>query len=226
MAEMTTEQVKTLLESFAAVCGSNSKAKELCSDAIKFVEQQAQEIAAANARIAELKKQKPSYKKEFDCVYEKLKAEESLSKHYKKRAARAEAKAKQLIKKLTYNTPSFRDGKCDEELLTIDENELVPLKSCMCDRLKQAEAQCNQMEADCADFQAIIKRLQEENAKRFNDNTAMHERMMGAEAQNKRMREALDAANVIVGNLENETKVENKHLNAFYRAKAALEEKP
>ena len=57
MAEMTTEQVKTLLESFAAVCGSNSKAKELCSDAIKFVEQQAQEIAAANARIAELEQQ-------------------------------------------------------------------------------------------------------------------------------------------------------------------------
>ena len=58
-------------------------------------------------------------------------------------------------------------------------------------RREQAEAQCNEMEADCADFQAIIKRLQEENAKRFNDNTAMHGRMLGAEAQNKRMREAL-----------------------------------
>ena len=80
------------------------------------------------------------------CVYEKLKAEESLSKHYNQRAEKAEAKAKQLIKKLTYNTPSFRDGECDENLLTIDENELVPLKSCMCDRLEQAEAQNKRMQ--------------------------------------------------------------------------------
>ena len=45
MTEITAEQVKTLLESFAALCGSNAKAKELCGDAIKFVEQQAAEIA-------------------------------------------------------------------------------------------------------------------------------------------------------------------------------------
>ena len=45
MAEMTAEKVKALLESFAALCGSNAKAKELCGDAIKFVEQQAAEIA-------------------------------------------------------------------------------------------------------------------------------------------------------------------------------------
>ena len=64
-------------------------------------------------------------------------------------------------------------------------------------RREQAEAQCNEMEVVNTELQA----------------------------QNKLMREALDAANVIVGNLENETKVENKHLNAFYRAKAALEEK-
>ena len=48
-------------------------------------------LTAANARIAELENQKPSYKKEFDCVYEKLKAEESLSKHYNQRAEQAEA---------------------------------------------------------------------------------------------------------------------------------------
>ena len=48
-------------------------------------------LAAANARVAELENQKPSYKKEFDCVYEKLKAEESLSKHYNQRAEAAEA---------------------------------------------------------------------------------------------------------------------------------------
>ena len=51
MAEITTEQVKTLLESFAALCGSNSKAKELCGDAIKFVEQQAQEIAKLKEQL-------------------------------------------------------------------------------------------------------------------------------------------------------------------------------
>ena len=45
MAEMTAAEVKTLIESFAAVCGSNSKAKELCGDAVGFIEQQAQEIA-------------------------------------------------------------------------------------------------------------------------------------------------------------------------------------
>ena len=48
MAEMTAEKVKTLLESFAALCGSNAKAKELCGDAIKFVEQQAAEIERLN----------------------------------------------------------------------------------------------------------------------------------------------------------------------------------
>ena len=51
MAEMTTEQVKTLFESFAALCGSNAKAKELCGDAIKFVEQQEQEIAKLTAQL-------------------------------------------------------------------------------------------------------------------------------------------------------------------------------
>ena len=51
MAEMTAEQVKTLLESFAALCGSNSKAKELCGDAIKFVEQQAATIEALEKTI-------------------------------------------------------------------------------------------------------------------------------------------------------------------------------
>ena len=50
-----------------------------------------QQLAAANARVAELETQKPSYKAEFDCVYKKLKAEESLSAHYKQRAEQAEA---------------------------------------------------------------------------------------------------------------------------------------
>ena len=44
MAEMTAAKVKMLLESFAAVCGSNSKAKGLCGDAVEFVEQQAQGV--------------------------------------------------------------------------------------------------------------------------------------------------------------------------------------
>lgn len=64
------------------------------------------------------------------------------AKAWKQRAEQSEAKVKRLIKKLTYNTPTFRDGECDDKLLTIDENELVPLKSCMCDRLEQAEASC------------------------------------------------------------------------------------
>ena len=51
MAEMTAENVKALLESFAALCGSNAKAKELCGDAIKFVEQQAAEIAKLKAQL-------------------------------------------------------------------------------------------------------------------------------------------------------------------------------
>ena len=50
MAEMTAAKVKMLLESFAAVCGSNSKAKELCGDAVGFVEQQAQEIERLQIR--------------------------------------------------------------------------------------------------------------------------------------------------------------------------------
>ena len=54
MAEMTAKKVKMLLESFAAVCGSNAKAKELCSDAIKFVEQQQQTIDHQNLQIAKL----------------------------------------------------------------------------------------------------------------------------------------------------------------------------
>lgn len=74
---------------------------------------------------------------------------------------------------------------------TIAKEGLLKHEESLVQRAEQAEAKCNQMEADCADFQAIIKRLQEENAKRFNDNTAMYKRMMGAEAQNKRMREAL-----------------------------------
>ena len=48
---MTAEKVKALLESFAAVCGSNSKAKELCGDAIKFVEQQAQQLESIKALL-------------------------------------------------------------------------------------------------------------------------------------------------------------------------------
>ena len=50
MAEMTAEQVKTLLESFAALCGSSAKAKELCGDAIKFIERQAAEIAKLDTK--------------------------------------------------------------------------------------------------------------------------------------------------------------------------------
>ena len=53
-------------------------------------------LAAANARVAELEQQKPSYKAEFDCVYEKLKAEEVLSKHYKQRAEQAEARCAEI----------------------------------------------------------------------------------------------------------------------------------
>ena len=77
-------------------------------------------------------------------------------------------------------------------------------------------------------MKALNKIKQMEDAIKFDFERFMEfqRRAEQAEAQNKRMREALDAANVIVGNLENETKVENKHLNAFYRAKAAVEEKP
>lgn len=49
-----------------------------------------QQLTAANARISELKKLKPSYKKEFDCMYQKFKAEEKLSAHYKLLSAQAE----------------------------------------------------------------------------------------------------------------------------------------
>ena len=83
-------------------------------------------------------------------------AKEKANQHYseqyvrtcraEQRADIAEEKAKRLIKKLTYNTPSFRDGECNEELLAINENELVSLNSCMCDRLEQAEAQCVAMQ--------------------------------------------------------------------------------
>lgn len=54
MAEMTADKVKTLLESFAALCGSNSKAKELCGESIKFVEQQQQQIEQQAAEIERL----------------------------------------------------------------------------------------------------------------------------------------------------------------------------
>lgn len=64
----------------------NKKLCEIAGEASKYRIEIQQQLAAANARIAELEKQKPSYKAEFDCVYEKLKAEESLSKHYKQRA--------------------------------------------------------------------------------------------------------------------------------------------
>ena len=57
MAEMTAEKVKTLLESFAAVCGENAKAKELCGDAIKFIQQQAQTIAELQTEITYQNKQ-------------------------------------------------------------------------------------------------------------------------------------------------------------------------
>ena len=118
------------------------------------------ELAAANARIAELTAERQrdaldgqaaldeansritSYEQQFG---EYCKGAKSDVDYWKQRAEQAEAKVKRLIKKLTYNTPTFRDGECDEKLLTIDENELVPLKSCMCDRLKQAEAQCAAM---------------------------------------------------------------------------------
>lgn len=122
----------------------------------KQVIQLEQKLATANARIAELTAERQrdaldgqaaldeansritSYEQQFG---EYCKGAKSDVDYWKKRAEQAEAKAKQLIKKLTYNTPSFRDSECDEDLLTIDENEFVPLKSCMCDRLKQAEAQ-------------------------------------------------------------------------------------
>ena len=52
-----------------------------------------QQLTAANARVAELEQQKPSYQAEFDCVYEKLKAEEQLSAHYKQKKEQAEAQA-------------------------------------------------------------------------------------------------------------------------------------
>jgi len=47
----------------------------------------------------------------------------------------------------------------------------------------QHKQRAEQAEADCADFQATIKHLQEENTKRFNDGQAMYERMRQAEAQ-------------------------------------------
>lgn len=189
------------------------------------------ELAAANARVAELEKQKPSYKAEFDCMYEKFKAEESLSEHYKQRAEQAEAKAKRLIKKLTYNTPSFRDGERDEELLTIDENELVPLKSCMCDRLKQVEAQAAAMRIGLEKIKSLVAEAAgkgdalcyeiyiwvcESGANNANNaGTAIL-------ADNKRMREALEKIRNCVT-----THVPSVAVHAIdYIAKAALEGKP
>ena len=109
-----------------------------------------QQLTAANARVAELeKKSHEAFISSSNAIGFYTIAKEGLLKHEEslvQRAEQAEAKVKRLIKKLTYNTPTFRDGECDEDLLTIDENEFVPLKSCMCDRLKQAEAQNKRMQ--------------------------------------------------------------------------------
>ena len=96
------------------------------------------ELAAAKAELAAEREAKEKANQHYSEQYVRTCRAEQ-------RADIAEEKAKRLIKKLTYNTPSFRDGECNEELLAINENELVSLNSCMCDRLEQAEAQCAAM---------------------------------------------------------------------------------
>ena len=86
------------------------------------------------------------YRERLCAVKDELAGAKIRISRFQQRADIAEEKAKRLIKKLTYNTPSFRDGECNEELLAINENELVSLNSCMCDRLEQAEAQCVAMQ--------------------------------------------------------------------------------
>lgn len=67
-----------------------------------------QQLAAAKAELAELNKQKPSYKKEFDCMYEKFKAEEQLSTHYKAELAAEREKVKNITQKLIFAETMFR----------------------------------------------------------------------------------------------------------------------
>ena len=126
----STGEIETLFKAENRIAAANARIAELTAERQRDALDGQAALDEANSRIT-------SYEQQFG---EYCKGAKSDVDYWKKRAEKAEAKAKQLIKKLTYNTPSFRDGKCDEELLTIDENELVPLKSCMCDRLKQAES--------------------------------------------------------------------------------------
>ena len=138
------------------------------------------ELAAANAELAAEREAKEKANQHYSEQYVRTCRAEQ-------RADIAEEKAKRLIKKLTYNTPTFRDGKCDEELLTINENELVPLKSCMCDRLKQAEAKLISHAPDGHQYS---------NAQFI----AMRQKAEQAEAENKRMQAAINR--YVIGNIE------------------------
>ena len=118
MDDMTNDKIICLLKSFSAICGDEAPVQEQITAAIRDLsvnkladrlreelkismnyrkdlqndfKKVSKQLAAANARIAELEQRKPSYKAEFDCVYEKLKAEERLSAHYKQKAEQAEA---------------------------------------------------------------------------------------------------------------------------------------
>ena len=60
MNKMTVAGVITLIESFKAVCGKNSKAGQICDDAIELLEQQQQQLldlSACNAAMCETVKQ-------------------------------------------------------------------------------------------------------------------------------------------------------------------------
>ena len=99
--------------------------QESAADKTKDIAYYHEQLAAANARVAELEKQKPSYKAEFDCVYEKLKAEESLSTHYKQRAEQSEAECALL--------------KQENRKLATAAIEQPPYKQDLIDRMKRME---------------------------------------------------------------------------------------
>lgn len=106
------------------------------------------EIAAANARIAELEanlQYAEFVRKEFESALMNNDNAVEAYKYWRQRAEQAEEKVKRLIKKITFNTPRLDNFGDNEYLLSIDENDIIPAEPCVCDKMEQAEAQAAAM---------------------------------------------------------------------------------
>ena len=175
-----------------------------------------QQLAAANARVAELEKQKPSYKKEFDCVYEKLKAEEKLSAHYK---TELEAERNNRVVTCVYCGMDYPEGTPTSVAVVLTEHiricEKHPMRELEC-QLAAANARVEELEYK---LMAQTETALQEKAKREQ-----------AEARMKRMEDALkELLRLYVrpdGTIATLT-YQKHHYPAleWEKAKAALEEK-